>query len=221
MKSQIVECKCGCGIKFDKFDKYRREREYIIGHGRRKRKDLRLPNEDNQMMFCACGCGKKFLKYDESGRPRVRIPHHSNKTLIEKFSRNINVTPFCWEWTGSKTKAGYGRIFHEKKSHFAHRFSYKFYIGDVLDDIEVCHYCDNPSCVNPQHLFLGTHLDNMHDSFRKGRLKGTPLTDDDVRMIRFLHRNTRKKYKETALKYGIAAAYVSKIVNYKQRRNVI
>ena len=86
----------------------------------------------------------------------------------------------CWEWLGAKDRAGYGtrRIGKRNKSKnwFAHRLSYKHYNGDFDESLCVCHSCDNPICINPEHLFLGTHADNMRDMTNKGRNKGPRIS---------------------------------------------
>lgn len=71
----------------------------------------------------------------------------------------------CIEWTGRRTAAGYGRV----RQHYAHRVAYAMYHGPIPDGMEVMHRCDNPGCVNPEHLCLGSHSDNMADMARKGR----------------------------------------------------
>lgn len=80
----------------------------------------------------------------------------------------------CWEWVATKNQDGYGRIKRFGKLESAHRVSYELYKGE-LGDKHVLHSCDNPSCVNPEHLWLGTHLENQQDKARKGRAKANPM----------------------------------------------
>jgi hypothetical protein len=75
----------------------------------------------------------------------------------------------CWEWLGSKYKNNYGQ-FHRNGIHaYSHRVSYEYFICSIPEGMLVLHKCDNPSCVNPNHLFLGTQKDNMQDMIKKGR----------------------------------------------------
>ena len=77
----------------------------------------------------------------------------------------------CWHWIGSIKSNGYGRLTANRKSHHAHRFSFSAFKGEAIPrGMDVCHACDNRSCVNPAHLFVGSRLDNMQDAQRKGRL---------------------------------------------------
>ena len=80
----------------------------------------------------------------------------------------------CWLWTGASIGKGYGSINAGKHatSMLAHRAAYECFVGPIPDGIHVCHRCDVRYCVNPAHLFLGTNLDNIHDSMKKGRRKG-------------------------------------------------
>lgn len=82
-----------------------------------------------------------------------------------RFWEKVVKSGDCWEWTAAKNAAGYGRYWNE----LAHRVSYKFYYKTVEDGMLVCHKCDNPSCVKPTHLFVGTPQDNMNDKVSKGR----------------------------------------------------
>jgi len=103
----------------------------------------------------------------------------------------------CWTWTAAKDPRGYGRFGYEYKTYLAHRFAYELVLGPVGAGLFVCHSCDNPSCVNPGHLFTGSHDDNMRDMSSKGRsypqthesMKGedsgnAKLTDAQVLQIR-------------------------------------
>src|SRR4030095_5139968 len=75
----------------------------------------------------------------------------------------------CMIWTASKLPNGYGQFTYKKKQIKAHRFSYVLHIGQIPKSMYVCHTCDNPSCVAPDHLFLGTAKDNAQDKMKKGR----------------------------------------------------
>jgi len=76
----------------------------------------------------------------------------------------------CWEWKANK-RNGYGRIYFDGRLHTAHRISWIIHFGEIPDKLKVLHKCDNPSCVNPYHLFLGTQEDNVHDMCNKNRNK--------------------------------------------------
>jgi hypothetical protein len=79
----------------------------------------------------------------------------------------------CWEWKASKNKKGYGQLSNIKgqPNYIAHRLSYELFVGPIPDDMWVLHDCDNPPCVNPNHLHLGTVKDNVREMFERGRNK--------------------------------------------------
>ena len=90
------------------------------------------------------------------------------KSLSERFWAKVNRSSGCWVWTGAKNRTGYGIIGHGPTLR-AHRVAYELTFGPIPQGMYVLHSCDNPSCVNPAHLFLGRQADNLQDMKRKGR----------------------------------------------------
>ena len=93
----------------------------------------------------------------------------TNEQRIKWFWNRVEKTDYCWIYNGANTK-GYGHFYHHKKHHYSHHFSYK--LTNNLDwnkRLFICHTCDNPSCVNPDHFFEGTQKINIQDMIQKGR----------------------------------------------------
>lgn len=88
---------------------------------------------------------------------------------IDRFFSKIEKTSNCWNWKAATNKGGHGMFSFSGKTLGAHRFSYELHKGSI-NGLYVCHHCDNPRCVNPEHLFLGTALDNFRDAQQKGRI---------------------------------------------------
>lgn len=144
------------------------------------------------------------------------------QTLEDRFLKKINKTSSCWLWTGSKTRGGYGNIRAKVNSKWtmrrSHIVSYELYKGPV-NGLQVCHSCDTPSCVNPDHLWLGTAKENADDMVSKGRNKisvtRSKITHLDAESIRRLY-SKGVLQKDIAALFGIARNTVSTIVNNKR-----
>lgn len=134
----------------------------------------------------------------------------------------------CWEFTGHRDKLGYGKLKFAGSGWLTHRLSYFATYGEIPDGLLLCHRCDNPSCANPHHLFLGTNLDNTMDAVRKGRKyipdrKGeqhsqAKLKESEVRAIREL--SGKISQKRIGIRFGINQATVCNIITGKTWRNV-
>lgn len=150
----------------------------------------------------------------------------AERTKISNFYDKIPHRPAqgCWEWQGNLDKDGYGLFRFRTIAWRAHRFSWKHVNGDIPQGIHVLHRCDNRSCVNPEHLFLGTHQDNMADKINKNRSKAprgsnhfkAKLTEEAVKNIR----NDTRTPKEIASDYGVSNTNVCAIKKRKIWRHV-
>lgn len=125
----------------------------------------------------------------------------------------------CWNWLGNK-RNGYGRFWVEDRLLSAHRVSWELAYGSIKEGIKVLHHCDNPSCVNPSHLFLGTQTDNMQDMTKKNRRKGpigsechnVRLDETKVKDIRIARLNGLE-YTEIASLFGVSKGCINHILN--------
>ena len=122
----------------------------------------------------------------------------------------------CWYWIGYLTSHGYGVFIYDHKRDMAHRASYKLYKGPIEpDDLWVCHRCDNPACVNPNHLFLGTPLDNVRDMDSKNRRGlSCKLTLEIANKIRDSVKSGLTR-RQTATVFNVAHSTVNRIINGK------
>ncbi len=167
----------------------------------------------------------------------MRNTPFSKEEYKHNFWAKVEKTSSCWIWLASKTKDGYGTYGRsdKKKETRAHRISYIFFYGIIPKGKIICHKCDNPSCVNPTHLFIGTIKDNNTDAINKGRAayqKGTlpdnsgennsraKLTNKIVESIREEYRDKRTLHRILAKRYNVSKSHISSIISRKLWKNV-
>lgn len=151
-------------------------------------------------------CGRRFQK---THRREV----YCDVTCRLWAKINVRSSNECWPWIGC-TRNGYGRFKIADRHVNAHRVAYGLARGPIPDGFCILHHCDNPSCCNPEHLFPGTHADNMRDMVVKGRADNrgmkngrAKLTDAEILAIRLDCRRQR----DIAVDYGVQQAAISKI----------
>jgi hypothetical protein len=140
------------------------------------------------------------------------------RSLKERLLEKIYIAENgCWLWTAQTNSYGYALIWHSGKCIRAHRASYEIFKEALVDSQVVCHKCDTPACVNPDHLFVGTRLDNNQDAVKKmrhafGQKNGkTRLTRNHIHEILTDHRPQH----EIAKSYGVSQSHISRIKNNK------
>ena len=159
---------------------------------------------------------------------------HRKRPEAERFWEKVRkLKNGCWKWTGATMSNGYGffgrthlnRPRHYRKPNLAHRVAWEITYG-VVPTLHVLHHCDNRSCVNPNHLFLGTDKDNMQDAARKGRTTigeknaQAKLTSAIVLKVWNGNRNTRNYVKRCARHYRVSHATISEILHRKTWRHL-
>lgn len=157
-----------------------------------------------------------------------------DQTLRQRVLSRIDRSEGCWSWVGTQSIDGYGVIKYKGRQYKAHRLVWEIFNGPIPDNMFVCHKCDNPSCVNPDHLFIGTPNDNVQDMMRKGRhrvgdksqcLRGedhpfSKLTQSQVLDIDRFYREGLLTRAELAERYKVSKALVDKIVQHSHWNHV-
>lgn len=161
----------------------------------------------------------------------IKQPHHNVAgrgavfgavPLEVRFWAKVVKTSSCWLWKGA-TNRGRGAININGKPRFASLVSWEMACGPIPDGMKVCHKCDNPLCVRPDHLFLGTQKDNIHDAINKGRWKLPPVKKGESspsaklnwEAVRAIRNNKKDTYKTLSESYGVCIATIGNIKNNK------
>lgn len=166
-----------------------------------------------------------YASFIRSQGIKLQKKNENRKPIFERFWEKVEKTDTCWLWTGARTVPGYGKIGEggdKGNTLLAHRVSWEMVNGKVPEDLFVCHKCDNPPCVRPSHLFLGTPKDNMSDKVLKGRnLSGerspnARLTEEIVSAIRDEYTNGGVTQYQLAEKYGVCQTQIHRILAGKR-----
>lgn len=148
---------------------------------------------------CQCDCGKftdvRSTNLKRGDTKSCGCLRQRRRSLAERFWQYVEQTKSgCWIWTGSKDQRNYGQIGsggHNSRCLKAHRVSWQINRGPITDGLWVLHRCDNPPCVNPDHLFLGTRQMNVDDCVAKGRNRNNPKRGSDNRKAIFTEEQIR------------------------------
>jgi len=157
-------------------------------------------------------CNKHYLRIKKYGSPDGGLRSHA--TLEQRFWRMVEKAEGCWLWAGGKRPNGYGQISEGGKgsrSLSAHRLSYELHHGPIPPGLVVMHSCDNPSCVNPDHLSVGTYKENTQDMIAKGRKRTVaPLGAENGKSILsvadvvYIRANGHKSHAQLGREIGVS-----------------
>lgn len=153
-----------------------------------------------------------------------------NLSVEDRFWTKVLKTDGCWLWTGGGTRTGYGTFYIEGRMQGAHVASWKLTYGPLTDRLCVLHKCDNPKCVRPDHLFIGTYKDNTQDMIAKGRARSpgasgernnkAVLTENQVREIRSIYGRGISMPTAIAARFGVCRSTINQIVARKIWRHL-
>lgn len=176
--------------------------------------------------FCSRNCLNDYRKNQTN--PFQKPGPKSEPLVIRFWKRVVKTEHGCWLFQGRLDK-GYGHIKENGLIRLAHRYSWELHNGEIPDGLLVCHKCDIRNCVNPAHLFLGTHQDNNDDMWQKGRGKGehagethhsAKLRNSQIPQIRRLH-SEGNSYKDIALVAGVSAGSIGKIIRGERWKSIL
>lgn len=175
---------------------------------------------------------QEAIKEVAADSPKVKFtPENLSRFWSKVYKDGPIIIPelgSCWMWTSTRNKAGYGVIGISQKNYLTHRLSWEIQNGTIPKDLLVLHKCDNPSCINPEHLFLGTDADNVCDKMNKGRHRkrsgeatGTAkVTKEQVIEIRERFAQGGIHHSQIAKEFGLSRMAVSFIVRRRTWKHI-
>ncbi len=156
----------------------------------------------------------------------IKVAREEVSSTLFRLMEKVLDGEQCWEWRGSLNNYGYGAFWHKNKYDYAPRVSYEVFLGEIPEGKFVLHNCDNPLCVNPHHLFIGTHQDNMADMVAKGRSRRgevnrfSKLKTEQVIEILRLYKNGFTNKTALGKRFSVAHTTINKIVAGKSWKNI-
>lgn len=160
-------------------------------------------------------CGQCYHKHRHRGTLQQFTKHSPKDRFEQCFDKQENG---CWIWNKAVDTKNYGSFYFQGRLQTASRVSYILYIGLIPDNMCVCHQCDNPRCVNPKHLFLGTQHDNVQDMINKGRKNpahGTKIYTAKLTetLVLSIFNQKEKRASDLALEYNVCENTIHRIWN--------
>lgn len=159
--------------------------------------------------------------------PQKQIPKIT-VDVRRRFFTKFNKSKGCWAWLKGKQNYSYGVFTISGRDYLAHRISWTIFKGEIPVKLQVLHKCDNPPCVNPKHLWLGSQLDNMHDRNIKGRGNNchgekhgrAKLSVKDVKFIRSIYKTRTVTQKTLAKKFKVNQTTISHVIIKRNWKNL-
>jgi hypothetical protein len=172
-------------------------------------------------------CATHYRRFRLYGSPEiVKQNQVHGLSLEDRFWHYVAKSKGCWLWTGTCDKNGYGRLMIDANPLLAHRLSWNIHYGDIPptdsrykkgESKHVLHHCDNPTCVNPEHLYLGTPQDNTNDMWNRGRAKPGHLVGEKHGMAKLTEAQVREirqgneTYRVLAKRFGVSATTIADV----------
>lgn len=193
-------------IHRERLERELEEREHV------RELNQQFPEKDNERLALL-----DYRASDLTYRGTKRKNALPTTSLADRFWPKVDKTETCWLWTAGKDNKGYGCLATGTGFDRAHRVAWILCNGEIKDGLEVCHKCDNPSCCNPDHLFLGTHAENMGDCVKKerqsrGEKNGHAIITEEI--VRSIRRLASQGMNRTSIanKFSLGKTHVDKII---------
>lgn len=166
--------------------------------------------------LCECGCGIPISQRSRTGQLRRFIRGHNSIPIAQRFWTKVHCTDTCWMWSGSRDRAGYGIIWRivagkSNRTAKAHRISWELHFGPIPEGLSVLHHCDNPPCVRPAHLYLGSQQDNMRDAVLRKRWK-LKLTTQEALCVSQRYTDGQTTLSVLAKDYGVGTSTIFRTI---------